>query len=282
MQKIIVSTALLLLATTAIAAPVEITVMSFNIRYGSALDGENAWPKRRDLLVETVKQSDPDILGVQECLEFQAAYLQEQLRGYEHVALGREKNGGGEMTAIFYKSNALLPMRTGHVWLSEQPDLPGSVSWDSSLTRMATWIQFLHWESGTNFVMCNTHFDHRGSEARLESAKFLSGYLKANAGDLPIILTGDFNTAGGTTAPWKAFMDAGFKDAWDEAAEKVGPPSTWSGFKAPKEGSERRIDWILMHGAVQAERCETVIHHDGDRYPSDHFPVVTMVKIGAD
>jgi endonuclease/exonuclease/phosphatase family metal-dependent hydrolase len=270
---------MVLMAHSALAEPLELTVMSFNIRYGLANDGDNSWVKRCDLVVDTIKNHDPDILGLQECLGFQAAYLDEHLPAYTFVGLGREKDGGGEMTAIFYKPKELLPLRSGHVWLSERPDVPGSVSWDSSLTRMATWIQFRHWPTGTTFVAANTHFDHRGRDARHESAKLLSGYLKDAAGELPVVLTGDFNAMGGESAPWKAFDDAGYADAWEAAGKQLGPVTTWSGFEAPREGSERRIDWILTHGPVSVETCETVTDNENGRYPSDHFPVVARIQL---
>lgn len=254
--------------------------MSFNVRYGAANDEENSWPHRRELLVETVKMSDPDVLGLQECLSFQAAYLQEALREYRYIGLGRDRDGDGEMTAIFYKTKSLLPLESGHLWLSEHPDVPGSVSWDSSLTRMATWIKFRHWESGTVFYAANTHFDHRGEAARLESAYLLRRVLPEHADGAPLLLTGDFNALGGSSGPWKAFHEGGFLDAWEVAAEREGPVATWSGFKAPRSDSDRRIDWILTHGAVRVSRCATITHSAGGRYPSDHFPVLAEVHLG--
>src|SRR5687767_10019712 len=41
-------------------------VMSFNIRYGTAKDGEDRWEKRKALLLKTIRAFDPDVLGVQE------------------------------------------------------------------------------------------------------------------------------------------------------------------------------------------------------------------------
>ena len=43
-------------------------VMSFNIRYGTAKDGENHWSKRKDFLIETINAFGPDLLGTQETL----------------------------------------------------------------------------------------------------------------------------------------------------------------------------------------------------------------------
>jgi endonuclease/exonuclease/phosphatase family metal-dependent hydrolase len=53
------------------AAAEAIRVMSFNIRYGTADDGVNAWPKRKQFLIDTISAFDPDLLGTQETLAFQ-------------------------------------------------------------------------------------------------------------------------------------------------------------------------------------------------------------------
>ena len=52
-----------------------VRVMSFNIRYGTARDGDNSWTKRQDFLVETIRAFDPDLLGTQETLDFQRDYI---------------------------------------------------------------------------------------------------------------------------------------------------------------------------------------------------------------
>ncbi|MBI1317672.1 MAG: endonuclease [Candidatus Hydrogenedens sp.] len=247
--------------------------MTFNVRYGTANDGENAWPKRRELLVETIKEQDPDVLGVQECLPFQAEYIQENLRGYRWLGIGREFNGDGEMTAVFYRERALVPIESGNFWLSEKPDQPGSKSWDSSLPRIATWARFHHPESGRFLYYVNTHFDHRGEEAREESAKLIAKRVADIAG--PVIITGDFNAIAEDSAPWKALIDSGLYDSWVSAAKKTGPDNTWSGFTGPSPDRQRRIDWILFKGPLDCAEAEIITKNDNGRYPSDHLPVVS-------
>src|SRR5688572_17683699 len=68
----------------------EIRVMTFNIRYGTASDGENHWDKRKEFLVETIKAFDPDLLGTQETLGFQRDYLAEKLPGHAVLGVGRD------------------------------------------------------------------------------------------------------------------------------------------------------------------------------------------------
>jgi len=271
-----------LLTTSTEAAPepkpLELTMMTFNVRYGTAQDGDNAWPKRRDLVVETIRQYNPDVVGVQECLLFQADYIEDNLRGYRWLGVGREHSGGGEMTAIFYRQKDLMPVDSGTFWLSEQPDVPGSKSWDSSLPRICTWAKFYHPDSRKFFHVYNNHFDHMGQQAREESAKMVSQRVSALPQEALVFVLGDFNSYAETTAPFQTFINGGMFDAWLSAAERKGPATTWSGFKAPDPDSKQRIDWILFRGALTCLEAETVTYNQEGRYPTDHYPVVAKFR----
>ena len=55
---------------------------------------------------------------------------------------------------------------------------------------------------------------------------------------------------------------------------------TFNGFQAiQKEGP--RIDWILSRGEVAADRAEIVTFSRDGQFPSDHFPVVAKLRLGA-
>jgi len=51
------------------AAP--LSVMTFNIRYGTADDGENHWRLRREQLYSLLREQQADVVGLQEALRFQ-------------------------------------------------------------------------------------------------------------------------------------------------------------------------------------------------------------------
>ena len=94
-------------------AETPLDVMSFNIRYGMARDGENAWPHRRALLVETIQKLNPDVVGLQECLRFQIQYIVKRLPEYRWIGIGRDADGSGEMTAILCRYDSLMPLQSG-------------------------------------------------------------------------------------------------------------------------------------------------------------------------
>ncbi|MBI2423238.1 MAG: endonuclease/exonuclease/phosphatase family protein [Candidatus Hydrogenedentes bacterium] len=260
------------------AAPLDLKIMSFNVRYGTAKDGENAWEKRKEVLTRAIQSEDPDLLGLQECLLFQAGYIVSQLPNYQWLGMGREATGGGETTVILYKKEHFSPLKTGTFWLSETPEVPGSKSWDSSLPRIATWARFLHGPSGATFYHFNTHFDHRGQEARKQSGILLAAKAASIVQEKePVLLTGDFNSTD-DESPWKALSDGGFKDAWRTAPQLSGTQGTFGGFGAPKEDGAR-IDWVLYMGDVTAKRCASLGYSENGRFPSDHVPVVADLTL---
>lgn len=258
---------------------VPLKVMAFNIRYGTADDGENAWPHRKDILVETIRTYDPDVAGLQECLDFQADYIVEQLPDYAWFGIGRDIGAGGEHTAILYKKKILAPVETGTYWLSDTPDTPGSRSWDSSLPRIATWGRFWHRERHFFFHLTNTHFDHRGEVARAISAELIADRVAALPADMPVIVTGDFNARAEDSIPWTNATAKGLTDAWVTAAERKGALYTFGGFRPLDDTREGRIDWILTKGPIAVTRCETVTYNKDGRFPSDHFPIFAELLI---
>lgn len=258
-------------------AATPLKVMSFNIRYGTANDGPNSWEHRKDLVVDVVRKLNPDIVGMQECLKFQADYIDKSLPGYDHFGMGRNPDGSGERMEVFYRSEVLAPFEAGHFWLSETPEIPGSRSWRAANIRMATWVKFYHLEDRRFFSYLNTHFDHRSELARTQAARMIAQWADGRPGpSQPIVITGDFNAKAEEAQPWK-ILTQGLEDAWLAAGERLGPPVTWSGFEAPRD-TVNRIDWILIGGPIHVIRCRTITYNVDGRYPSDHFPVLTDLE----
>lgn len=262
--------------------PIDLGLMTFNVRYATAPDGENAWEFRKELMVETIEMYDPDILGLQECLDIQAYYLDAEMPQYRWFGIGRDRDGGGEMVSIFYKPDVVTPVKTGTFWLSETPEEPASRSWDAAITRIVTWIRFFHPETSRFFTVYNTHFDHRGEQARANSSRLLVERISQLPSSEPVIAMGDFNAVGGDSEPWQILVDAGLEDAWVTAAETIGPPVTFSRWTHPPEGVDRRIDWIMYRADADVAVCETVLHNDDGRFPSDHYPVYARLTIRAE
>ena len=129
-------------SSSAEEGPMELRVMSFNIRYGTAKDGDNSWANRGPLVKQVIRDFNPDLLGGQEVMDFQGKALREVLPGYGFIGVGRaDGKQGGELCPVMYKRDRFEVLDSGTFWLSETPEGVGSKSWDSSLPRIATWAR---------------------------------------------------------------------------------------------------------------------------------------------
>ena len=90
---------------------------------------------------------------------------------------------------------------------------------------------------------------------------------------------GDFNNSAEDSDTWRVATAGGLGDAWVLAGETRGPPVTYGDFGPPGDALMERVDWILVGGPVAVRSVETVLHNDGGRYPSDHYPVAAHLEM---
>lgn len=213
--------------------------MTFNIRLNTSSDGQDAWPYRKNKATSQILFHDVQILGVQEALHGQMMDLKEWLRNFSYIGVGRDDGkAAGEYSAIFYDSTRLKLLKTETFWLSEQPGVPGSKSWDAAITRIVTWGEFKDRKTKKKFFVFNTHFDHIGKTARAESAKIILQKVKDIAGRHPVIVTGDFNSES-TDDPYKIITETSNPDRLTDSkticlTPHYGPTGTFNGFKDRK------------------------------------------------
>lgn len=267
-------------------APTTIRVMSFNVRFATANDGENHWERRKELLIKTIKNFAPDLLGTQETLKVQRDFLAERFAEYETLGVGRDDGkDAGEMMAIYYRRDRFEAIDHGHFWLSETPNQVGSKSWDSSLPRMVTWVKLRdrHSQSAEPILFLNTHYDHRGEEARVESAKVIVEWIRKNGQNCRVVITGDFN-AGEGSAPYQVLFSAADADSppLRDTYRVVHPDrqskeGTFNGFRLSAD-SGPRIDWIAVSSQWKILEAGIDRSHDNERVPSDHFPITAVLK----
>lgn len=260
----------------------RLRVMTYNIRFDNPADGVHAWPNRKELVASVIRFHKADIIGVQEALEHQIQDLMELLPGYDWVGVGRNEDEGGEFSAILYRSSVVAVKEAQTFWLSESPDEPGSQSWDSSLPRIATWAHFVTSSEERELFVLNTHFDHRGEQARLESAHLIKEQTSRLANGLPVIVMGDLN-ATSEQPPLALLSDTPLPDGrslHDGFVHSLqphhGPASTWTGFT--KIEADRRIDYIFASEDLPIHYHAILTDKLEDRYPSDHLPV--LVEVG--
>ena len=249
----------------------ELTVISYNIRYDNPNDGENQWEYRKERVANYIKEIRPDIIGMQEVLDPQLVFLDVSLTEFSFVGVGREDGKTkGEYSPILYNSNRLALLQTDTFWLSETPTVI-SVGWDAALERICTYAQFEHKETGQKFWVFNTHFDHIGELARIQSAKLINQKVKMlNMNNSPVVITGDFNLTP-DTAPIKIFQNA-YKDVMQKTPANANNYGTFTGFDKLSNG-EDRIDYIFQKGLKTLESTHIWLKTTSGGWASDHHPV---------
>jgi endonuclease/exonuclease/phosphatase family metal-dependent hydrolase len=269
--------AFLLLSTTVNAQrkPANyINVMSYNIRYNNAEDGADAWPNRKDNVKALVRFHDADILCVQEALALQADQLLEN-SNYAMEGVGRtDGKRDGEFAAIYYDKTRFTKKDGGNFWLSETPDVP-SKGWDAAIVRICTWVKLHDKWNKKDFIVFNTHYDHIGVQARIESAKLIKKKIMEIAPTLPVILTGDLNVTPETEAiaTIKTFL-TDTKEGTIEPA--YGPEGTFNAFKFDSPLKEK-IDYIFINKGFNVQKFGVLTDSKNLRYPSDHLPIIARL-----
>ena len=267
----------------------EVRVMSFNIRYGSADDGDNSWPKRREMVFDVIRDYGPDVLGLQEALKFQVDEIMEAVEGYELIGVGREDGKSeGEYSCILYRKDRFDVSHEGTFWLSSRPTDPGSITWGNACTRICSWGRFVEKRNARAFYLYNTHLDHRSQPSRVKSVSLIALQIAGRTHQDPYILTGDFNAAEDNPAvlylKGKAWQ-GGVKlpDAMVDTFRVLHPDEkevgTFNGFKGERSGA--KIDYILADPSVKVTKADIVRSNSKGRYPSDHFPVTATVLTGS-
>lgn len=265
----------------------ELNVMSFNIRYGLADDGEDSWQFRNGLVMGVIEEHQPDIVGLQEALQFQLDAVLESFPEFESIGIGRDPGGEGEYAAILYLRERFEELDSGTFWLSETPEVP-STHWGNTHLRICTWARLKDKQSGKFFYVYNTHFDHRVQLARENGAILLAERIAGRSHDDPAIVMGDFNAGEGNPAiTYLTGMESKLGESPIELVdtfrllypeeEEVG---TFNSFKGENTG--RKIDYVFVSPGFIATEAAIIRDSTNGRYPSDHYPVSARLILPAE
>ncbi len=274
--------------------PIELRVMSFNVRFSkvdhSEAASENNWadPKfpRRERAIRVIQENSPDLLGVQEARELQVEDLEKELPEYEFYGIGRDDGKkDGEFSGIFYQKTRFTKDDAGSFWLSATPEKPGTSFYvaPKACARIASWVKLTEKDSGRQFVVLNMHWDHISEDARRKSAALVRKRLAGIGGDLPVIVMGDLNSredspavkelVGANDSTGRKLADS-FRELRPKRSKNESSFNNWNG---TIEGS--RIDFILHTGEFKPVAADIVRTSYEGHWPSDHYPVVATLRL---
>ena len=264
----------LLFCVNLFAQDTTLCVMSWNIRYDNPADSADNWNFRKAGLVEIVNQYNPDFLGVQEALPQQMTYLEDNLTGYQFIGIGREAGGMGEYSAIFYDTTHFMVLTSSTFWLSTTPNQV-STGWDAALPRICTHGEFLSKTDQRVLWVFNTHFDHIGKVARMESTLLIMdsiNQITIKEPNSPVILMGDFNSEP-ESDPIRYISKGMGKPGNAMNGKTSGPTGTFNAFKMD-EPIEKCIDYIFVQNLRVSESIHIDMRLQNNHFPSDHLPVL--------
>ncbi len=251
----------------------SITLMTYNVRYGLADDGENSWEYRKEYLASQIAYYDPDIFGVQEGLPFQVAYLDSTLINHSFIGKSRDADGKGEYSAIFYNHDKFDVLKQNTFWLSPTPLIP-SKGWDAAYPRICTYGLFKDKKTKKKFWVINTHLDHIGEIAREKSVlMILKKIEEINVKNYPLVFMGDLN-AEPESVPI-SLLKSKLADAKEISIKSpFGPSGTFNAFKFEMPVITR-IDYIFVSRSNEIKVKKYAVLSDSKdlKYPSDHLPV---------
>ena len=266
-------------AFTACGSATSLSVMTFNMRYDNPEDGQNNWRFRRERIAGVIKAQEVDVLGTQELLSNQFNDLSGLLTGNQGVGVGRLDGAeSGEYCAVFFRKDRFTLLDSGTFWLSETPEVVGSLGWDGACERIATWV-VLRDRDGRELFFIDTHLDHVGQVARDEGVSLLMKRIETLSGGRPVILTGDFNSEPGSSVVAHVQKDGVLRDAKAIAAQRSGTDWSFSDFGQIPEAERPLLDYIFVSGDIEAVRYEVLPDTFDGGYVSDHAPVMAVVKI---
>lgn len=192
-RKITLITSLMLFCT--LLGAQQVKIMSFNVQQPYNTN----WDSRKGNAVTIINSNQPDVIGTQEAHGYMADYIKQNCPDYNYYGQGRECDGGGEGSFIFYKTSkySIDYANSGNFWFKDNSWECGR-GWDPTYNRICTYVRFIEKSSGKAFYVFNSHFPTPGlADARYKSAQLLTSKVSAVGSTTPVICTGDFNSPEG-------------------------------------------------------------------------------------
>ena len=186
------------------------------------------------------------------------------------------------LNPIFYKADRFEVLEQDIFWFAHAP---GTIGYDSWGMRLCSYAKFRDKKNDMEFYVFNSHFDHRGQEAKEYSSVVLLNKVMELAKGLPVVLTGDFNMDEKTPG-YAKLIESGIVDDSMLAlpvAKRTNAQYYSMAHYRPKENITKNglhIDHVFYTPANSKVLSWKLILDSFDGvYGSDHLPIVIDWKI---
>lgn len=221
----------------------DLKVISYNIRNSEEKDGTNSWMYRYAATAEMIKDQQADVLGLQEALEDQIYFIEQNFKEYKWT---------GDFATILWNKKTMTLQKSG--------------SFDA-----ATWALFKDKKTGNNFYVVNVDLEKTPKEDQKTVLSQIFEKTEAmNKDSLPIVMTGGFFMKPGDAA--LADLESKMINARKSASktDNTGTYNNWG------KTSEIR-DHIYYLSFSACDEYQTVTKRYADRkFVSDHFPLMVL------
>lgn len=259
---------LLALAKT-FAEPIRIA--TWNIRCIDQKDSLNGdtWLKRAPEISLLTHFHHFEIIGMQEVDSIQQMMLSNLLPEYKWIS------GEHHGNPIAYLPSRFEVVNQGTFWYSKDGQ-SNTKGWDARHPRFCNWAHFLEKNTKKEFFIFNSHWDHKGDTARIESAKLALNKIPDIVKNKTFFFLGDFNSKPNRKA-LKLLEKGGLFDARTKAKYVYAPKPSFNHYKE-NNPEDNNLDYIYFLGNVNIIRFGILDNTYRDenrlRFPSDHFPLM--------
>lgn len=287
---------------------VRIRVMSSNIRSGQSDAGIQLWSYRKFAYMNMLSDTQPDIIGLQECNEEKV----QTLSIASEYGLWRVPTYDGSVSnvtddhlpplVIMYRTSKFELLDKGVFYYNEtDPSVPchnpcGASGWQ---VRGSVWVKLQLKENGKIVYFFDTHYTHDPEEiidpetgkkhynieerrkASLIAVEQMEKIVKEK--DAALFLVGDLNCslADGATRNGPRSLEPLTEYMWSarEDAHSYDGAISFNGFTEYKKGKVGNIDHIFYRGAEALDFVTLNSPDYGVTYISDHYPVMCGFEI---
>ncbi|MDY2942953.1 MAG: endonuclease/exonuclease/phosphatase family protein [Paludibacteraceae bacterium] len=275
---------------------------NYNIRYVNANNGDTGdklWANRRQYVTQIFTDYDFDIVGLEEVTgnnkdavtgKSQLQDLQDLLPDYTMIAYEREDKQYS-YGAIMYKTNKYECIAHNAFWISETPDVV-SKGWtaEENIYRRCIWAHMRVRSTGEEFYFCQAHTNYGPTECGIEGAKLVSRILHEKAGQMPIVLVGDFNLQRSThKEAYRGYASVFYDAALTVSAEQnyclptTNPSVTYTAnnwIPAGQSGAAgSEFDYIFYDHMTPLSRHIITENYGRSVNPSDHYPLLVRFRL---
>lgn len=261
-------------------------VMTMNLRKDSTLDRKNRWTYRKQMVTSFIRESEADIIGVQELMPKMKEDIKQYLPEYSIFGDGRCKGFFNEHVDILSNNQKVSVLDSRTIWLSKKPDKIGTRGFLAVFPRICTICEAELKGSHQRIRVFNAHFDHISWYARkigLETILKQMDMLQQKQ-SLPMIFMGDFNIRPGNkliqrlSNHYHPYQSVRLVNAYASVNQHEQSLPTYHGFQGHNTG-KNHLDYIFVSDDLEIVDSYIDQTSKEGRYLSDHYPVITTLKM---